>query len=363
MKNLGAWPFLGALLLLALVVSLAAGSEEQVSVTPSITNPGPRGTQVLFTWLSEAKADVRAGRAPLTEVPADIATIVIPAPRAAKLSADELESVRSALARGVTVVLMVARDTSRLELGPLVKLRSSGAPPIESKPNDAVGSTLSVVHHVDAVASVGRLRVASEPGLTVLDDDALPLTEPAGLWALRRGQGVLYVAAGADLAENARLDLEQNSVFWSTLAARGPMWFDEFHHQAQLAERPTVNLWAFGLQFTFVAALFVVARGARLGTVRREPPPPLRSSAEYVEAMARLTHRAKLEPELVEALKKHARLLLHERLGISLQLSDDERARASGLDGVAALFRDQNFLSLSRRLSALEAELHGRKAG
>jgi hypothetical protein len=317
---------------------------------------------VLFTWLKEARADVRAGTVPLTEVPNDVATIVIPAPKTAKLSAEELAALNAALARGVTVLLLVARSTSRLDVEPLVKLRRASAPPVEGKPNDGVGSTLKVVHRVDALRAVERLRVASEPTLKVTDDDALALTEPPGLWALRRGQGVLYVAAGADLGENARLDLDDNAALWRALASRGPMWFDEFHHQAQLARPPAINLWAFALQFAFVTACFVVARGTRLGPVRAEPPPPFRSTTEYVEAMAQLTHRASLEPELVESLKRHARIVLHERMGISLSLNDAERARASGLPGVDELFRDQDFLSLSKRLSHLEAELHGRKA-
>ena len=116
-----------------------------------------------------------------------------------------------------------------------------------------------------------------------------------------------------------------------------------------------------------LAALFVVARGSRLGPPREEPAAPLRSSTEYVEAMARLTQRARLEPDLVDALRRQLRLTLHERLGLSLELPDAERARELALalalpeDEALALFAEPDFLKLSRRVAKLEARLEGRK--
>ena len=164
-----------------------------------------------------------------------------------------------------------------------------------------------------------------------------------------------------------RLGLADNARLWANLAAAGPMYFDESHHQARALEAPTVNLWATALQFLFAAAVLIAGRGARLGPPRAEPPPPLRSSTEYVEAMARLTQRARLEPELIEALRRQVRITLQERLGIPLELSDAERAREIripnfGAEDAQALFTDTGFLSLSRRLARLEDALSGRKA-
>ncbi len=361
MKRLGAWPVLGGLLVLAFAVSLATGSEEQITMIPSVTNAGPRGLRVLFTWLSEAGFDVRAGREPLDRVPPEVATIVIPAPTAAALTDDDVRALRAALDRGVTVLLLVPRSFGRKALAPLASLRSVSAVELDPRPTDGTGGTVMVEHQLGPLRGVKQLRVSAEPSARVTNDDALPLTQPPVLWARRLGKGTLYVAAGADLAENGRLDLDGNATLWANLAAEGPIWFDETHHTAQLTERPTVNLWAFGLQFAFAAGLFVIVRGTRVGPVREEPPPSQRSTTEYVEAMAQLTQRASVERELVESLRRQLRLLLHERLGISLELSDDERARASGLPDAAALFHDQNFLSLSRRLAAVEAQLYGRK--
>ncbi len=366
MSRLGAWPIFALLLALALALGLAADGDTQTSTVPSVTNAGPRGLKVLHTWLSESGVDVRLGARPLTDVPDEIATIVVPAPQAATLTRDERLALRRALERGATVVLMVARSASKHALEDLVTVQLGPPPELLAVPNDGAGSSLAVSAPIGAMKGARSLRVANDHTLTVTNAEAVELTSPPGVWVMSVGKGALYVAAGADLAENARLDLADNAVFWRNLAAQGPMWIDESHHVARVQATPTVNLWATGLQFLFAAALFVVARGSRLGPARAEPSAPLRSSTEYVEAMARLTRRARLEPELVEALRRHLRLTLHERLGLSLSLPDGERARALRLalgwnDADAnGLFGDRSFLGLSKRVARLEAQLDGR---
>lgn len=368
MSRIGAWPLFALLIALALALGLAVEGDTQISTVPSVTNAGPRGLKVLHTWLTESGVDVRLGEGPLTDVPGEIATIVVPAPQAATLTEDEVQALRRALERGATVVLMVGRGTSKQALKGLVGLRPGPTPELLAVPNDGAGSTLTVSLPIGALEGARTLRVATDRSLTVTNAEAVALTSPPAVWAMRVGAGELYVAAGADLAENARLDLADNAVFWRNLAARGPMWLDESHHVARAQVTPTVNLWATGLQFLFAAALFVVARGSRLGPPRAEPAAPLRSSTEYVEAMARLTARARLEPELVEALRRQVRLTLHERLGLSLELPDGERARALGLalawsDADAnGLFDDTSFLGLSKRVARLEAQLDGRRS-
>lgn len=366
MRRFGAWPVFGLLLLLALAVGLAAGGEEHVSSVPAITNVGPRGLKVLHTWLVERGADVRVGKEGLEEVPPEVKTVVIPAPIASPFVDEDVEALTALLERGTTVVLLVPRSGSKQVLAPLARIRPGPTPPFEPVPRDGAGSTVVVRHPIGPLRGLKTLRVASESSVRLLDDDAVPLTEPPALWLKRVGNGQLYLAAGADLAENGRLDLADNAQLWANLAAAGPLWIDESHHVARARTAPTVNLWASGLQFLFAAALFVVARGSRLGPAREEPARALRSSTEYVEAMARLTQRARLEPELVAALHRQVRVLVQERLGISLELPDTERARAlaSSLrlapEDALALFTETDFLKLSRRVARLEARLDGR---
>lgn len=367
MKRLGAWPIFGALLALAFVMGVAADGEAQVSSVPSVVNPGPRGLRVLSTWLKEAGADVRRGEVPLTEVPDDVATVVIPAPIASTVTGAEIEALRHLLTRGRTVVLLANRRGSLSQYAFLAKLRGGPTPPILAIPKDGAGATAEVRFPVGLLAGARTLRVASEPQALVETHGAVALTEPPVLWAVPAGAGELYVALGADLIENARLDLADNAVIWRNAAARGPLWIDESHHQARATGRPTVNLVASGLQVLVVAFVFVLARGRRLGPPRAEPPPPLRSTAEYVDALAHMTLRARVDPELVEALRRQVRLTLQERLGLALSLPDAERARALSVtlgledEEARALFTDDDFSSLSRRVARLEERLDGHR--
>ncbi|MBM4782333.1 MAG: DUF4350 domain-containing protein [Archangiaceae bacterium] len=367
MSRFGAWPLFGVLLLLALAVGLAGGGDAPTSVRPTVNNSGPHGLKVLHTWLKERGADIRVGEGPLGQAPANVATIVIAAPVATPFTDEDVQALRTRLEAGATVVLMVARDTRKQVFRPLINLKTIAGASIAPVPFDGAGATLEVALPIGPLRNVKSLRVSIDPSLEALDPDAISLTIPEALWARRIGKGTLFVSAGPDLAENARLGLADNARFWANLAAAGPMYFDESHHVARTLQAPTVNLWAPGLQFLFAAAIFVVGRGTRLGRPRAEPPPALRSSTEYVEAMARLTQRAKLEPELIEALRRQLRLTLQERLGIPLELPDAERAREIQIpnfsaDDAQALFTETDFLSLSKRLARLEDALSGRKA-
>jgi hypothetical protein len=230
---------------------------------------------------------------------------------------------------------------------------------MDSTSRDPAGATVRVVHQRGALSGVKHLRIAGESSLALDRPDAVAMTNPEAVWWFKEGAGEVYVASGADLAQNGRLDLEDNAQLWLNLAARGPMVIDESHHVARAGPAATLNLWATLLQFGFAALLFVFATGTRLGPPRDEPRSVHRSAREYVEAMARLTERAKVEPELVTSLRHEVRLFLHERLGLSMTTTDEERVRAMvsspGLshEEASALFTDDQFLSLSRRVHAV----------
>jgi hypothetical protein len=143
------------------------------------------------------------------------------------------------------------------------------------------------------------------------------------------GRGEVYVLAGADVAENRRLELLDNLRFWDALASRGPLAFDEYHHGAAPKQEPPSarGLWVFVAQGLLVGLLYAVSRGTRFG-----PPRPLvvekhRSALEYVRSLGWLTRRSKVERELLPELARQLRRQMHERLGISLTLPEDEAAR------------------------------------
>ncbi|MHB8875270.1 MAG: DUF4350 domain-containing protein, partial [Myxococcaceae bacterium] len=169
------------------------------------------------------------------------------------------------------------------------------------------------------------LRVSADTTAMVEDGAAVPVAGGA-LWWMPLGEGEVWLASGADLLENRRLELEGNLGFWQNLAARGPMAFDEHHHVPGEAPPVSLAITAFALQLLAFTAVLAIAHGARLGPARPELAHRHRGNLEYLESLAHLTRRARVERELVEELPSRLRLLMQERLGIALSLPEHEAA-------------------------------------
>jgi hypothetical protein len=359
----GAWLYAG-LLVLAFALSLGAQESGADSPVPSVTNRGPRGLAVLKTWLEEAGVGVMAHDAPLTALPPGAGSVVLAAPAGDEVREDEVEALLAFARAGGTLVLLVPRAVPQpalraafqLSVGPATPLAPGGAV------DDVGGSTVEVLLPGGLLSGASQLRLAAEPTLVVGDPAAVAVTSPAAGWWLPLGAGEAWLFAGADLAENARLELADNAAFWSRLGARGPVVFDEFHHHRGSTSTP-LNVLATVAQLAFCAALFVWARAPRLGPPRDPPPRLHRSALEYVGAMAALLRSAQVEGELVEVLRAQLRGALHERLGIPREWSWADAAAEAGRRGevdpadVAHAERETNVLALSRRLARVERAL------
>ncbi|MEW5738277.1 MAG: DUF4350 domain-containing protein [Myxococcota bacterium] len=361
------WLALGVLVALALAVGLAVGPDASDRQVPSVTSSGPKGLLVLATWLRETGVDVRAGDEPLTEIPPDVATVVLPSPTAAEVTDDEVKALRRFVERGGTLVALLPRGPAQARLKRWLSARAGEVAPLSDVPGvrDLGGSTVAVRISGGALAHVAALRVSGEVTVTLDDEAAVPVTDPPALWWRALGRGEVWVSMGPDLAENARLELLDNAAFWAAVGRRGPMWIDEFHHQRRLDTAPPLHFVTTALQAGLLALLFVVARGTRLGPPREEPRQASRSASEYVTAMAALTARAGVEAELVAALKTRLRRTLHDALGISTSISWDEAARqatqrsALRAELVRAAGAEIDFLALSRAAAEIERELGG----
>jgi hypothetical protein len=371
MRTLRAWLPFGVLLALALGVGLAAGPYRGGSERPSVENAGPRGLAVLAAWLRATGTDVRVGERALTEIPGDVRTVVIPAPVAAEVTAAEVEALERFVTGGGTLVALLPRGGGQPALKRWLKARTGGVAPLDDVPGvaDPGGSTVVVKLKAGALAHASALRLSAEAMVSLDREDAVPVTEPPALWWWRRGEGEVWVAAGADLAENARLELLDNAAFWAALGARGPVWIDEWHHRPPAGAPLPVPLVAAVLQGVLVALVFVASAGSRLGPPRGEPKRVHRSKAEYVDAMAALLARAGVDAELVEALRARLRRTLHDALGIAPAVPWDDAARLAAqrteVDAaqVRAVASATDFLEASRRVAEVERVLSGRSRG
>ncbi len=342
MKNAKLVAVYAVLVTVALVLGLSASQQSPPpSTRPSVDNPGPLGLRALYLYLQESGAPVSALREALDAGPSlgDVRTVVLATPQARPVTTAEVRALRAWVARGGTLVYLAAREKKArppaledwlpLKDGPVLPTTAEGLPDGEK---DLTGTTARVWGGLGAATGLTRLRVALDRGLTVDEPGAVPLAgarDGVVAWRVSEGQGAVLVLAGTDLAENRRLELLDNLRVWDGLAAAGPLAFDEYHQGTEPTREPPSAwaLWVFVAQGVVVGLVYAVSRGTRLG-----PPRPIleekhRSSLEYVRSLGWLARRAKVERELVEELARQTRRKMHERLGISPSLPEDEAAR------------------------------------
>ncbi len=321
------------------------------SPVPSIENASARGSKALFTWLQETGAAPKVLARRYTALPSDAKVLVALAPTERRIETDELETLVSWIERGGTYVYALPRrlrtqqmdrflevewipgprakplvDTDKLDrsLFGLLNWQDGAADPTGA---DAVPWTPSPL-----LAGVRTLRVAADDGLESRRGSLLPLAGTAdapSILSYSYGQGEVIALAGTDLAENRRIGLADNLLVWANLAARGPLYFDEYHQRAGGSE--IANLaGALGpavAQAGLAALILAFAIGRRLGEVRSCRPAHQRSQSEYLAQMALLYSKAGVEGALCGELYRGLRRDLHERLGIGAGLDDLEVAR------------------------------------
>ena len=374
--------FFGYGLVICLVAGVAvalrsneAGRAE--SPIPSIQNAGASGVKGLFTYLAETGANPGVLDTKFTTIPADAKVIVSLAPTRRFIGVDQWKLLRDWVRAGNTFVYGVPRrvrsqyvetnlslkwvfgprpaplvDTTILDEGlrGLLEKRSAR--------NDPNGAAALPWLPSPLLAGVKKLRVAADEGLDTGISRAEMIagadTSPTIL-VFPDGAGEVVTLAGADLAENRRLALADNLVFWLNLASRGRIYFDEYHHS--LLTSPTKGLFAaIGptlLQLLFGAIVLALALGRRLGVPRPLRAARRRSQGEYVAQLAQLYGAAHLEGELCAELHRSLRRTLFERLGVSSALDEVEVARRleqrTGIEG-------ERYLALVRRSRELAAQ-------
>ena len=233
---------LAGLVLLSLIASIASQDPGSDSPIPSIENKGPRGLGVLAAWLREGGGTVIGHEAPLTQLPPEVRVVVIAAPAAQELMADEVEALKGFVSRGGTLVYLVARAFPQPVLNEWLGVTSGPVAPLVTEPGleDVGGTTVSVTFAAGLVEGAKRFRLSADSTVSVLDERAVPVTSDHALWWLRHGAGEVWLAAGPDLAENARLELADNALFWGHLATRGAIAFDD-PRRIDLVDLPTLR--------------------------------------------------------------------------------------------------------------------------
>ena len=380
------WLVYGVLLAAAAGLGLANQGASPTSRIPSVDNPDGAGLKALFLLLRERGFDARRLEGNLVAVPADLRTLVIAAPAEREIDREEVAALRHFVGGGGRLVYLAPRpfDHAQPAMARWLQLLPSGAlrpDEVTSRMGDLSGAQATVWAPPRGAADVRRLRVAAGGGIASGAATAIPAAggpgEAAALtWTW--GQGEIWAFAGASVAENRRLEKEDNLALWLAFAAEGPVGFDEHHHlRAETAALPPAFL-AIAAQLLLAALACALARGTRLGPPRPEPAQRHRSILEYVRSMAWLTRRARVEPALALALATRLRQAMRDRAGVPVTVPDAEAAlqlelgmklpRERTAATLAALreaaatpgLRPQRYLRCARLAAELERALSGR---
>lgn len=373
----------GALITLAIAFALLTRSDSEATGPAGATVYSTRGggLAALYAYLKETGGTA----AVVDEQPAAATwdTLVIAAPTARPVSRDEVARLEQRVEAGATLVLLTPEDYgSQPALFDWLQLRRTERLPLEAlkDSDDRGGATVDVWAAVGPFSGLSKLRVGANRGVASDDEAFMPVAGASDTTVLLwkpHGKGQLIVAAGADLAENRRIELLDNRKLWDNLAARGTVGFDEFHHQRKAPLPVSVGIWAFALQALFAVIFLTLARGTRLGPARPLVFQRHRAGVEYAQSFAWLTRGAHVEKELAADVYQRLRRIIHERLGISLTLPPAEFGREldrrlnlpegtwSALDAKfsgaasAASVTPAQFAQLSREAAVVENRVRG----
>jgi hypothetical protein len=324
-------------LVIALVLSALSSQSDSQADSPlcSMENPGPRGAKVLDLWLQQNGAKTRALPAPLTNSSLEgLGSVLILGVSQRRLGKPEVAQLDAFVRAGGTLVYLPALSDSQPELDDWLKLsRDPQWPEADRRSDDRGGYDVPVTFPRGLLAGAHTLRLFAEPTARTDLEEAVNVASSV-VFAIPLEKGEVWLAPGTGLAENRRLELGDNAVFWTNLARRGPVGFDEGHLVAPDTSTARRHLWGVLAQLGFVGLVLLWAVARRLGPPRPLVTAPARSVMEYVRAMANLARRAKVEAELFVELKARVRRVMHEQAGIPLQMETAEAARALEAAGV-----------------------------
>jgi hypothetical protein len=321
------WVTYGALIAVAVISALVVGRPPGRSTLPSVGNPAPRGLRALYLYLEETGAQVSSRTEPLTKLTGQ-GVLVIAGPTVREISSEEVDALEQFVKDGGTLVYLApANLASQPAMASWLQLEHGKV--------FHVGGTFDadalaeIVEPIGAAAGLHTLSVPATSSLTATAR-AVPIAAQEGrvaLYLLRLGKGQIWIGSGTALADNEHLEKADNLGLWAQLAALGPIAFDEGHFVPPPPAPMSRALSLFFAQLAVIGLFFLWAIGTRLGPPRTAPNVRHRASREYLDAFAWLTRNANVEPELASALYDGLRRRAHERLGVTLEISDDEAAR------------------------------------
>lgn len=318
----------GAVLLLgAYALATSAASSYYRINTPQATSfsSAPEGLRAAFEYLTELGHEAVALRR-FEELP-ESGTIVVATDQPLARGFTDAEAARLAewvTAGGRLVLIGPYADEALGGLGDPGALRSDGEDgsltPLLPSPN--------VPHGAVVMPGPGRVRIADPAWVSVYADAA-----GSALLVRAAGDGEVIWLADRYAVSNEGIGTADNgALVVRLLAARPPVYFDEYHHGFVTADTALGRVSPGGqaalVGGLLVAVVLLAARGRRLGPAIADEPTPVARTLAYVDSLAELYRTAGARAEALAALIGGLERALARRHG-SLALGIKRRPEAA----------------------------------
>jgi len=352
----------GALLLLgAYALATSAASSYYRINTPQATSfsSAPEGLRGAFEYLTQLGYETLALRR-FEELP-DSGTIVVATDQPLARGFTDAEAERLAAwvtAGGRLVLIGPYSDEALASLGDPGALRSDGEDgsltPLLPSPNVPLGTVV--------MPGPGRVRIADPAWVSIYADAA-----GSALVVRAAGAGEIVWLADRYAVSNEGIGTADNGeLAVRLLAARPPVYFDEYHHGFVAADTALGRVSPGG-QAALVAGLLVTAvllaaYGRRLGPAIADEPTPGARTLAYVESLAELYRTAGARAEALAALAGGLERAVARRHG-SLALGIRRRPEAA--DAIAQArelvrrggIAEQEFVTAARAIARARREV------
>ncbi len=363
-------------------------ARQPYSPNPSTFNKGPFGTAGLYELLGHLNLPRERWRRDFSALAGSkIRTLIVTMPNSRRFGGDEIEAVRTWVARGGTLVLLFAG----VERPPFVSQGGrelADAFGIERTPAVAPSEPWESIPAEKRLQSVLPLEISKGAPILVVEDRTANLTFEKGdaflpLYAAGNrvfvaeaplGKGRIFVSSTAAPFSNAFILKGDNLIFALNLArlaaTTGGAYFDEYHHgygEAFTAKDilRSRRFLGFAALCVTAAVLFVVSKGRRFGPARPPSTIQRRSAVEYVDSVAELYRRGHFRAYALKVVRRGlSRTLTRE--GAALRMRDGAgfawhgplAREASFLDRAMTegVKTDRELVELFLRADALETE-------
>lgn len=330
--------FLASLLFLGALVGQGLGGERDQEGPPlSSRSSSPDGAMALALWLHTLGYDVVQLEGPRSPPLSTVALLFILDPLRA-FEREEGEALLEWVHRGgvlayVPRLLPLSGAVPGLAEDEVLRKISLGV-----RPGGLVEGASAAAPFFTA-PQASRFRVESRFHLEPVDDAWVPLVQERGrtLAAARSwGTGRIYVASSGALFSNSGLPQADNSALILNILARHPgvrsIAFEEEHHSLlrppSLAEAMRSSPWGWAVGYAALATFaFLLWGGIRFGPPVVPERGSLRSSGEYVSALAGLLQRARATRWLQGQYAGLVRRRLARRFGARSDLSAPQLAQ------------------------------------